>query len=102
MYRTEDVATLDGFLSPANDKGAIRPSRKPECRFFGEEIDVRSSGERPLELSAPFVVSDPDRIFSRLDLGRKMPTLGLRASGAKLAVKRREFITLIAARREAA
>jgi hypothetical protein len=42
MYRTYDVATLDGFPSPANDKGAIRPSKKPECRFFGEEIDVRS------------------------------------------------------------
>jgi hypothetical protein len=41
IYTTYDVATLDGFPSPANDKGAIRPSRKPECRFFGEEIDVR-------------------------------------------------------------
>jgi hypothetical protein len=43
IYRTYDVATLDGFLSPANDKGAIRPSRKPECRFFGEEIGFACS-----------------------------------------------------------
>jgi hypothetical protein len=36
----DDATTLDGFASPANDNGAIRPSRKPEFRFFGEEIDV--------------------------------------------------------------
>jgi hypothetical protein len=38
IYRTDDATTLDGFPSPANDKGTIWPSRKPESRFFGEEI----------------------------------------------------------------
>ena len=38
MYGTDDATTLNGFPSPANDKGTIRPSRKPESRFFGEEI----------------------------------------------------------------
>jgi hypothetical protein len=44
---------------------------------------------------AKLVANDKDRTFSRLDLTEKMPTLGLRASGAELALKRRKFITLI-------
>jgi len=41
------------------------------------------------------VANDTDRTFSRLDLAEKMPTLGLRASGVELAMKRGGFITLI-------
>jgi hypothetical protein len=52
-----------------------------------------SSGS--LREHAKLVANDTDRTVSRLDLAEKMPTLGLRASGAELAMKRRGFITLI-------
>jgi hypothetical protein len=38
---------------------------------------------------------DPTRTFDRLDLRRKLPTLGLRASDTGLAMKRRELIKLL-------
>jgi hypothetical protein len=38
---------------------------------------------------------DPIRTFDRLDLRRKLPTVGLRTSGLGISMKRREFITLL-------
>jgi len=66
IYRTYDVATLDGFPSPANDKGTIRQSGKPESRFFSEEIHEA----RPLlmqRFGVPVVTSNQAAIDAAFD-----------------------------------
>ena len=69
-----------------------------QCGPLTSPLTKRISGPRKIGSSPKkdfFNTIDPNRTFERLDLCPKKLTLGLRASGAGLAMKRREFITFL-------
>ncbi len=59
------------------------------------DLSPLSGEERKLDLGADRSVEDPIRTFDRLAFAAKALTLASRTSGAKSAMKRREFITLV-------